>query len=114
MSLQNGKDYLYLIWKDSVSHRQYIVGQLAKNGGYEFCYSNDIEDALAAGFQPLVSFGDVSKTYYSDKLFSAFSSRLPDRKRKDIDNILSKYGLSEYDAYKLLKEIFTWLVHSII
>ncbi|MDY5103575.1 MAG: HIRAN domain-containing protein [Agathobacter sp.] len=103
MSLQNGKDYLYLIWQDSVSRRQFIVGQLSKNGEYEFRYSDDISLALNAGFQPLVAFEDISKTYYSDKLFPAFASRLPDCKRKDIDAILQKYGLQEYDAYQLLK-----------
>ena len=73
MSLQNGKDYLYLIWQDSVSRRQFIVGQLSKNGEYEFRYSDDISLALNAGFQPLVAFEDISKTYYSDKLFPAFA-----------------------------------------
>lgn len=103
MSFKNGKDYLYLIWQDKVSRRQYIVGQLSKNGQYEFCYSNDIKEALEAGFKPLVPFDDLNKTYYSDTLFSAFSSRLPDKKRKDIQKILEKYGLQEYDAYALLK-----------
>lgn len=103
MSFKTGKDYLYLIWQDKVSRRQYIVGQLSKNGQYEFCYSNEIKDALEAGFKPLVPFDDLNKTYYSDTLFSTFSSRLPDKKRKDIRKILEKYGLQEYDAYALLK-----------
>ena len=38
MSVKDGKDYLYLIWKCSSNRRQYIVGQLSKNGQYEFCY----------------------------------------------------------------------------
>ena len=96
MSLQNGKDYLYLIWQDSVSRRQFIVGQLSKNGRYEFRYTDDISLALKAGFQPLVAFEDISKTYYSDQLFPAFACRLPDCKRKDIDIILQKYGLKEF------------------
>ena len=103
MSFKDGKDYLYLIWQDKVSRRQYIVGQLSKNGQYEFCYSNDIEEALKVGFKLLVPFDDLNKTYYSDTLFSTFSSRLPDKKRKDIRQILAKYGLHEYDAYELLK-----------
>ena len=41
--------------------------------------------------------------YRSEELFPAFSSRLPDRKRKDIDKILKKYNLDEYDTYELLK-----------
>jgi len=55
------------------------------------------------GFDRWYHLHDISKTYCSDKLFSTFSSRLPDRKRKDIDQILKKYGLEEYDPYQLLK-----------
>lgn len=29
MSVKDGKDYLYLIWKCSSNRRQYIVGQLS-------------------------------------------------------------------------------------
>ena len=32
MSIKDGKDYLYLIWKSEKSRKQYIVGQLIKNG----------------------------------------------------------------------------------
>ena len=37
-------------------------------------------------------------------LFPVFASRLPDRKREDIDKILQKYGLKEFDEYELLKK----------
>ena len=37
-------------------------------------------------------------------LFPVFASCLPDRKRKDIDKILQKYGLKEFDEYELLKK----------
>jgi len=33
-----------------------------------------------------------------------FASRLPDPKRKDIDKILKKYNMSEYDQFTLLKK----------
>lgn len=104
MSKKNGKDYLYLIWKSTSEHRQYIVGQLTKNGKFEFCYGIQIEDAMSAGFKPLVSFPDITKTYYSECLFPAFSSRLPDKKRPDIETILERYDLKEYDEYNLLKK----------
>lgn len=63
----------------------------------------EVNEAVKAGFTPLISFENLERMYTSDELFSVFSSRLPDRKRKDIDKILSKYGLEEYDAYQLLK-----------
>ena len=103
MSVYEERDYLYLIWKDNNTRRQYIVGQLSKNGHYEFKYSGEVEQAIKAGFTPLVSFQDIKSVYCSDELFPVFASRLPDRKRKDIGKILEKYCLEEYDAYKLLK-----------
>ncbi len=36
-------------------------------------------------------------------MFASFSSRLPDRRRVDIDNILNKYGLTTYDEFELLR-----------
>ena len=44
MSRKNGKDYLFLIWKQPESRRQYVVGILSKNGGFEFAYAEDIGD----------------------------------------------------------------------
>lgn len=104
MAIKDGKDYLYLIWKCASNRRQYIVGQLTKNGQYEFQYCEEIEEALKVGFTPLVSFEELDVVYKSEKLFPVFASRLPDRKRKDINKILKKYGLEEYDSYQLLKK----------
>ena len=64
MSKKNGKDYLYLIWKSETTRRQYTVGQLTKNGQYEFQYTKEIDEALEVGFVPLVAFPDLKKTYY--------------------------------------------------
>jgi len=104
VAIKDGKDYLYLIWKCASNRRQYIVGQLTKNGQYEFRYCEEIEQALEVGFTPLVSFEKLDVVYKSEKLFPVFASRLPDRKRKDINKILEKYELEEYDSYQLLKK----------
>ncbi|WP_123053191.1 HIRAN domain-containing protein [Clostridium sp. JN-1] len=103
MSIKCGRDYIYLVWKDIKTRRQYIVGQLSKNGQFEFNYGFEVEEAIKQGFKLLISFEEINKVYKSDILFPAFSSRLPDSKRKGIEKILSKYGLDDYDAYKLLK-----------
>lgn len=103
MSVKNGKDYIYLIWKSDLTRRQYIVGQLSKNGQYEFQYYGEFKEAQEAGFTLLILFSSTEKVYQSKELFSVFKSRLPDRKRKDIDKILNKYGLESYDSYELLK-----------
>jgi hypothetical protein len=103
MSRREGRDYIYLIWKDIVSRRNYIVGQLSKNGQYEFSYGIEVEEAIKKGFELLISFQDLNKVYKSDILFPTFSSRLPDRNRRGIERVLNKYGLEEFDEYKLLK-----------
>lgn len=55
MSIKNGKDFLYVIWKDPKSRRQFIIGKLAKNGLYEFSYEYEIDEAIKAGFNALIS-----------------------------------------------------------
>lgn len=103
MSRKNGKDYLFLIWKQPETRRQYIVGVLSKNGGFEFEYAKDINEARENGFSGMESFKDFNRTYKSEKLFPVFSSRLPDKKRRGIDDILKKYNMDKYDEYLLLK-----------
>lgn len=103
MSNKDGRDFLYLIWKEPNSRRNYIVGELSKNGQFEFSYGYDVKEAIKEGFELLIPFENLNETYKSDTLFPAFSSRLPDRKRRGIKGILEKYGLKEFDEYKLLK-----------
>lgn len=104
MSVKDGKDYLYLIWKSEESRKQYIVGQLIRNGQYEFQYCEEVQSAIADGFTPLLCFPDLNKVYKNKRLFPIFASRLPDKKRKNIYDILHKYGLKDYDEYLLLKK----------
>ncbi|RDU22076.1 HIRAN domain-containing protein [Anaerosacchariphilus polymeriproducens] len=104
MSIKNGKDYLYLVWKSDSTRRQYIIGQLSKNGQYEFQYCGEVQSAIEAGFTLLIPFPDINTLYSNNVLFPVFSSRLPDRKRKDIVTILKKYDLEKYDAYEFLKK----------
>lgn len=104
MAKKNGRDYTYLIWKEPKSRQQYLIAKLSKNGKYEFEYDFEIEEALEKGFKLLIAFDNIKEKYTSDRLFSSFSSRIPDKRRKDIGKILDKYGLSEYDEYELLKK----------
>ena len=103
VSKKEGRDYLYLVWKEPVTRRNYVVGQLTKNSQYEFSYGYEIKDAMEKGFELLISFEELEKVYKSDTLWPTFSSRLPDSKRRGIKEILAKYGLKEFDEYKLLK-----------
>lgn len=101
---RNARDFLYLIWKESQSRRNFIIGRLIRQmDGYSFEYGDEVKEALKKGFSPLVPFPEINKVYFSQNMFPVFSSRLPDKKRKGIEQILNKYGLSEYDEYELLK-----------
>ncbi|NLB43296.1 MAG: DNA-binding protein [Clostridiales bacterium] len=104
MSRKDGRDYLYLIWKEPISRRNFIIGQLSKNSQYEFTYGHEVDQAIKEGFELLIPFENIDKVYKSDTLFPTFSSRLPDAKRRGIDKILTKYDLKEFDEYKLLKK----------
>jgi len=103
MSIKDGRDYLLLIWKEPKTRRNYVIGELSKNGQFEFSYGYEVQKAIEDGFELLISFPDIDKKYKNDQLFSVFASRLPDPKRKGIEAILEKYGLTEYNAYQLLK-----------
>ncbi|MFT5873889.1 MAG: hypothetical protein ACI8WT_002841 [Clostridium sp.] len=103
VSIKDGKDYIYLVWKEIETRRRYTVGQLSKNGQFEFNYGFEVKEAIEKGFKLLISFEDIDKVYKNDILFPVFSSRLPDRKRNGINKILLKYGMEEYDDYELLK-----------
>jgi len=103
MSIKDGREYLLLIWKEPKTRRRYVVGELSKNGQFEFSYSYEVQEAIEVGFELLIAFPDIDKVYRNDNLFSVFASRLPDPKRKGIEAILEKYGLAEYNAYTLLK-----------
>lgn len=105
MSKYNGRDYLAVIWKNADNGARYEIGRLSKNDCYEFIYEkNNLDRAIANGFEPLVAFPNFEKTYKNDEVFPAFSSRLPDKRRKDINQILEKYDLNEYDAFELLRK----------
>lgn len=103
VTIMNKHDFLFLIWKNPQSRRNYIVGKLSRlEKGYTFEYSNEYTLAKDAGWDMVTSFPEVKK-YESNELFPAFSSRLPDRKRRNIEEVLQKYGLEEYDGYELLR-----------
>lgn len=105
MSRINGRDYIYLIWKDYRTRKRFIVGELSKNGKYEFRYKlKEIKDAIENGFEPLIAFPDINVVYENNDIFPAFSSRLPDKRRKDLKEILAKYNLEKYDPFELLKK----------
>ena len=95
-------DYLLLIWKDPETRRNYTVGKLTRGDFFTFQYYGEAENAEEAGWKLLGAFPTYQE-YRSNTMFPVFSSRLPDKKRRDIQNILEKYGLMEYDEFELLR-----------
>lgn len=94
---------LYLKWKNPMSRRNYIVGKLTRGNQYEFQYCGDYDQAKKDGYLELKAF-PTDTVYTSKKLFPTFSSRLPDPKRRDIDKILQKYGMDQFDDFELLRK----------
>lgn len=76
------KEFLYLVWQCTSNGRQYIVGKLSKNKQYEFCYCEEIEEAIKNGFKPLISFNKIDTVYRSEELFPAFQADCQIEKEK--------------------------------
>ena len=98
------RNILYLIWKNPSSHTNHVVGMLTKGHEYSFEYTSDfLAEVKNKRLELLHAFPEPEHKYESKELFPTFASRLPDRKRKDIDLILNKYGLKEFDEFELLR-----------
>ena len=97
------QNFLYIIWQNPKTKKSYTVGKLTKeDDGFSFEYCNDYASAREAGWDLIQAFPKIQR-YESKKLFSVFASRLPDKKRKNIKEILNKYGLTSYNGYELLR-----------
>lgn len=95
-------NFLYLIWKDPETRRNFTIGKLTRDSKYKFEYCEDAGAAEESGWKLLGTFPDY-QTYESANLFPVFASRLPDKKRRDIKKVLEKYGLKEFDEFELLR-----------
>lgn len=95
-------NFLYLIWKDPETRRNFTIGKLTRGSNYRFEYCEDAGAAEEAGWKLLGTFPEY-RVYESANLFPVFSSRLPDKKRRDIQKVLDKYGLKEFDEFELLR-----------
>lgn len=99
------RDLVYLVWTDVKTGNKYKVAMLYKeNETYYFKYIlENVKEAQKDGFELLVAFPQINATYENPHLFAVFGARLPDKRRPEIKEILSTYGLEEYDEFELLK-----------
>lgn len=96
---------LEIYWQCRESHERFKVGELFKDKSkYIFKYVDNVQKFEDNGFRPIFPFLDYTKKYSSQSIFPCFKNRLPDAKRKDIDSILKKYDLEEYDDFELLSK----------
>ena len=93
---------LWLVWQDAKTRLFYHVGTLSYfNNKYVFNYTfnsrgpQKVREALDNGYMLHPSFPEVTKEYISDKLFAAFSRRLPSEIRVDFQHILENLHLKE-------------------
>lgn len=95
-------EVLYLTKADRTGKRV-LIGELAKSGNeYTFRYTPEKTDK-PDGFFKVPTFRELDRTYKSDKLFLFFITRLFDKGRPDLPQLLSDYGLNDYDEWELLK-----------
>lgn len=99
------KDLVYLTWKNKKNKSVFKVAELYKQDDkFYFKYIlENVKEAQKEGFRLLVAFPQINATYENPHLFAVFGARLPDKRRPEIDKILSEYGMKEYDEFELLK-----------
>jgi len=92
-------EMLYLAWQEPDSRRVVAIARLLKlNGDYEFAYINAVEEATRQGFQPLLSFPDLSTVYITSDLPPLFTNRLMPKSRPDFPGYITELGLTAEQA----------------
>ena len=97
---------LWMIWKNPISRKRFIIGELSEeHNRYFFKYINpELEDARESGFNYFPGFNDLNETYNSNTLFTNIETRLPNPNRPDYLEILNLYDLkSESTKMEILK-----------
>lgn len=97
------KNVIYVYRKNEISHLREHIGTITREKEcYKFSYSDIYRNS--EHFSPIFPFLEKNLEYTNVNLFPVFASRLPDSKRIDIKDILSKYNMTEYDQFDLLRE----------
>ncbi|TFJ40447.1 hypothetical protein CKN73_09040 [Carnobacterium divergens] len=101
---------LCLLWQDVNTRNWFHVGNLTvdSDGQYSFAYENDskkrgLQEAIDNSYNLHPTFPSRTEIYTSPKLFSAFTRRLPDKKRRDYVDIFNNLGVvAESNAFDML------------
>jgi len=90
---------LFLAWQDPDERSLFTVGRLdQKNGTYVFRYTQGAEAARERGFDSIVSFPDLSRTYESDEIFPLFANQVLSRNRPEFDDFVEWLSIPKNEA----------------
>ena len=94
---------LFLKWKKN--ENVFVLGKLSKNENKYFFEINKegFRNAVQNGCIGIPGFELGPVSFESDELFRFFRNRIVAKDNENIDGILAKYNLSEYDDMELLK-----------
>jgi transcriptional regulator with XRE-family HTH domain len=86
-----------VVWQNVRTRQLVHVGQLKFTGDrYVFSYAPDAE--LDPDFQPFPTFGNLAKSYESEKLFPFFADRIASSALDDYESRLAALGLTREEA----------------
>lgn len=75
---------LFLAWQDPERRAWLPIGRLTRQGTtFTFQYTRGAHKALESGFQPLLCFQDLNKSYESESLLPVFANRVLSPARAD-------------------------------
>lgn len=101
LSSDNCRDVrtLFLAWQDPDARRWFTVGRLdQKNGTYVFRYTQGAKEARERGFDPIVSFPDLRRTYESEEIFPLFANQVLSRSRPEFDDFVEWLSIPKDEA----------------
>jgi hypothetical protein len=75
-----------------------VARLLKRNGDYEFAYINAVREATDLGFQPLLSFPELSTVYITSDLPPLFTNGLMPKLRPDFPGYITELGLTAEQA----------------
>jgi hypothetical protein len=90
---------LFLAWQNPDQRDWHTVGRLdQEDDTYVFRYTQGAEQAQKHGFDPIVSFPDLQRTYESDEIFPLFANQVLSRNRPEFDDFVEWLSIPKDEA----------------
>ncbi|WP_322924935.1 HIRAN domain-containing protein [Paenibacillus campi] len=96
LSMDDVYQKLLVMWKSPTSKKNYAVGTLQIYDKKYIFYYNSVmyQEARSEGFEPFVGLSDPYTRYVSEKLFSSFERRIPNRERSVFKRFLKEHHIT--------------------